>query len=136
LVYGIEVILPIECEIPSMELAIELLSNTSELEKRLIYLEQLDEMRRDAATSNDVHKQCIKSQYDKLVKPRIFSEGDLVLVYDEKNDTLGIGKFVSMWLGPYIVKRILGKGAYELVDYEGSMLKEPWNGLYLKSYYS
>lgn len=75
-------------------------------------------------------------QYDKIVKPRVFSEGDLVLVYDQKNYTLGEGKFVSMWLGPYIVKCVLGKGAYELVDYEGNMLKEPRNGLYLKRYYS
>lgn len=86
--------------------------------------------------SNDVHKRHIKSQYNKSIKPRIFSEGDLVLVYDKKNDTLGAGKFISMWLGPYIVKHVLGKGAYELVDYEGNALKEPRNGLYLKRYYA
>ena len=61
LVYGIEVILPIECKIPSMKLAIELRPNTSKLEKRLVYLEQLDETHRDAAMSNDVHKWCIKA---------------------------------------------------------------------------
>lgn len=42
LLYGIEAVLPIECEIPSVKLAIELLPNTLELEKRLIYLEKLD----------------------------------------------------------------------------------------------
>ena len=63
LVYGIEVVLPVECEIPSMKLAIELLPNTSELEKRLVYLEQLNETHRDATMSNDVHKRCIKAQY-------------------------------------------------------------------------
>ena len=41
-----------------------------------------------------------------------------------------------MWLGPYIVKHILGKGDYKLVDYEGNALKEPRNGLYLKRYYA
>jgi len=61
LVYGVEVMLPIECEIPSMKLAIELLLNTSELEKTLIYLEQLDKTCRDATTSKDVHKQRIKA---------------------------------------------------------------------------
>lgn len=39
LVYGIESILSIESEIPSMKLAIELLPNMYELGKRLIYLE-------------------------------------------------------------------------------------------------
>ena len=57
----------------------------------------------------------------------VFSEGDLVLVYDQKNDTLRVGKFVLMWLGPYIVKHVLGKGAYELIDYEENTLGEPKN---------
>jgi hypothetical protein len=38
LVYGLEAILPIECEIPSLKLAIKLLPNTSTEEERLLYL--------------------------------------------------------------------------------------------------
>ena len=41
-----------------------------------------------------------------------------------------------MWLGPYIVKKVLHKGAYELIDYEGNPLAQPHNGLYLKKYYA
>ena len=41
-----------------------------------------------------------------------------------------------MWRGPYVVKRVLEKGAYELVYYEGTALAEPRNGLYLKKYYA
>jgi hypothetical protein len=48
LVYGLEAILPIECERPSLNIAIELLLNTSAQEKRLLYLIQLDETRHDA----------------------------------------------------------------------------------------
>jgi len=61
-------------------------------------------------------------QYDKNVKPRIFSEGDLALPYDYKADKHGAGKFEPLWMGPYIVKRVLEKGAYELVDYDGIQL--------------
>eukprot|EP00253_Pinus_taeda_P016105 PITA_16105 len=43
LVYGLEAVLPIECEIPSLQIAIELLPATSEEEKHLLYLAQLDE---------------------------------------------------------------------------------------------
>ena len=50
--------------------------------------------------------------------------------------TLGTGKFNPMWRGPYVVKRVLEKGAYELVYYEGTALAEPRNGLYLKKYYA
>jgi hypothetical protein len=48
LVYGVESILPIECEIPSLKLAVELLPNTSAEEERLLYLMRLDETRCDA----------------------------------------------------------------------------------------
>jgi hypothetical protein len=43
LVYGLEVILPIECEIPSLKLVVELLPNTFTEEERLLYLSCLDE---------------------------------------------------------------------------------------------
>ena len=66
--------------------------------------------------------------------PRIFSEGDLVLVYDQDKDTLGECKFEPLWYGPYIVSKFLKKGAYELVNYEGNKLARPQNGLYLKQY--
>ena len=49
LVYGLEATLSIECEIPSLKLAVELLPNTSLEEERLLYLERLDETRRFAA---------------------------------------------------------------------------------------
>ena len=101
-----------------------------------MYLAQLDENRRNAAIANEAHVKRIKAQYDRNVTPRNFSEGDLVLLYDQANDKLGAGKFVPMWHGPYIVKRKLAKGAYELVDFDGVPLDKPRNGLYLKRYYA
>ena len=50
------------------------------------------------------------------------------------NEKLGVGKFESMWHGPYIVKNVLEEGAYELVDYDGVSLGKPRNGIYLKKY--
>eukprot|EP00253_Pinus_taeda_P011271 PITA_11271 len=55
LVYGLEAVLPIECEIPSLKMAIELLPATSEEEKCLLYLAKLDETRRDAALAIETH---------------------------------------------------------------------------------
>ena len=75
-------------------------------------------------------------QYDKSVQPRAFAEGDFVLVYDQAHDKLGTGKLEPMWHSPYIVKRVLHRGAYELVDHDGISLGEPRNGLYLKKYYA
>jgi hypothetical protein len=104
LVYGIEAILSIECEIPSLKLVVELLPNTTVKKKCLLYLMQLDETRRDVALVIETQKKHVKAQYDKHVKPHVFSKGDLVLLYDQDRDLLGAGKFEPMWCGPYIVK--------------------------------
>jgi len=71
-----------------------------------------------------------------MMLPRVFSEGDRVLVYDEDKDTLGIGKFKPMWYGSFIIKKVLKKWAYELVDFDRNVLSESRNGLYLKKYYA
>jgi hypothetical protein len=65
LVYGLEAVLPIECQIPSLKLAVQLLPDTSPLEERLLYLERLNEQRRDAALANEAHKHKVKCQYDR-----------------------------------------------------------------------
>ena len=83
-----------------------------------------------------MNKRRVKVEYDKFVRLRRFSEGDLVLLWDQAKEPLGARKFNPMWHGPYIVKRVLEKGAYELVDYEGTALVEPRNKLCLKKYYA
>ena len=136
LVYGLEAILPIQCEISSLKHAIYLLPETSEEEACILNLIHLDETCREAQLANKAQRRRIKAQYDKNVQPRIFSEDDLVLVYDQEADVIGIGKFEPLWHGPYIVKRFLSKCTYELVDYDGIPLAQPRNGLYLKCYYA
>jgi hypothetical protein len=84
----------------------------------------------------ETQKKRIKSQYDKHVKMCIFSKGDLVLLYEQDHDLIGTKKFEAMWHDPYIIKRVLEKGYYELVDYDGIPLSEPRNGIYLKKYYA
>jgi hypothetical protein len=41
-----------------------------------------------------------------------------------------------MWHGPYIIKHVLHRGSYTLVDYDGISLSEPKNGIYLNKYYA
>ena len=47
------------------------------------------------------------------------------MVYDQDHDKLGAGKLEPMLHGPYIVKKVLQKGSYELVYYDGNPLNEP-----------
>ena len=136
LVYGLEAILPIQCEISLLKLAIELLLDTSKKGACLLNLIRIYETCREAQLANKVHKRRIKAQYDKNVQPHIYLEGDLVLLYDQEADVIVTGKFELLWHGPYIFKRVLSKGAYELVDYDGIPLAQARNGLYLKRYYA
>ena len=132
LVYGLEVVLSIECEIPSLRLTVKLLPHTTDEEQCLLYVSHLDEIHRDAALANEMHQKHIKKRYDRAAQPRTFLEGELVLVYDQDKYALGAGKFEPLCYGPYIISKVLQKGAYELVDYEGNKLARPQNGLYLK----
>jgi hypothetical protein len=61
LVCGVEAILPIECEIPSLKLAVKLLPNTSAEEERLLYLMRLDKTQRDATLVIVAQKKRVKA---------------------------------------------------------------------------
>ena len=136
LIQGVEYVLPIECQIPYLRLAVELLLDTSPLEERLLQIEKTIEDHWTALQAVEAVKKWSKSYYDSHVHPRTFSEGDMVQVYDQSNDKLGKGKFESMWYGPYAIHHFLGKGAYILVDSDGQLLENPRNGLYLKIFYA
>ena len=79
LVYGLESILPIQCQIPSFQIAVELLPDTSAEKEIFLYFNNLDETWRDATLANEAHKKCVKAQYDKSIQPHVFNKGDLVL---------------------------------------------------------
>lgn len=69
------------------------------------------------------------------MNPHSYAEGDLVLAYNQVNEKLA-GKFEPMWHGPYIVKHVLAKEAYEVANYDGASLGKPRNCLHLKRYYA
>jgi hypothetical protein len=100
------------------------------MEQCLLTLDSLAEDHRYSLLSNEVAKKWSKSTFDYHVNLHSFSEGDLFLAYD----TLGHGKFKSLWHKPYIVQHCLTKGAYIMASPEGYPLKEPVNGLYLKKF--
>jgi hypothetical protein len=98
----------------------------------LLKLESLYEDLRSSLKNNEATKKWSKATFDHHINLRSFNDEDLVLAYDIAHDTLGHGKFESLWNGPYIFKHDLTKGAYILASLEGYPLKEPINGLYIK----
>jgi hypothetical protein len=103
LVHGVEATLPIECEIPTLCTAIELLPDTAPMDQCLLNLDSLDEDRRSSLQNNEAAKKWSKATFDLHVNLHSFNEGDLILAYDIAHNTLGHGKFESLWHGHYII---------------------------------
>ena len=102
-----EAITLVECNIPSFNIVVHVFPDTTDMEECLLHPENLDEHRRDALTANEAHKNCVKNQYDEVIKPRVFFEVELVLLWDQDKEPLGERKFKSMWLGLYVVSKVL-----------------------------
>lgn len=88
-------------------------------------LNLIEEGRTYALKRSERYKQQIRDAYNKKVQIHRFLEEDLVLkrAYVLKPT----GKLDLNWEGPYIVKEVLKREAYELKDMEGRVLPRPWN---------
>ncbi|XP_020253934.1 uncharacterized protein LOC109831000 [Asparagus officinalis] len=137
LVYGYEVVLPLEIQIPSLRVA---LANrmTDEEQHRLSLqeLEVLDDRRLQAQQQIELYQARISKAYNKKVKERIFKKDDLVLavrqpmVMTHKTK----GKFNPEQEGPFVIESVYSNGAYRLINQKGDRLMMPINGEFLKKY--
>ncbi|KAG5531746.1 hypothetical protein RHGRI_026388 [Rhododendron griersonianum] len=137
LVYGVEAILPLERQIPSLRDAIqEDLTHEDNARLRLEELEALDEKRLEAQQRLECYQARMSKSFNKKVRLRSFQKGDLVLTIRRPiNATHKIGgKFISKWDGPYVVQEVYSSGAYKLVAEDGLRVG-PINGKFLKRYY-
>ena len=70
--------------------------------KRLLDLNELEELKNDAYFNSKITKDKLKKWHDQLITRKNFSQGDQVLLYDSKLH-LFPGKLKSRWTGPFIV---------------------------------
>uniref|UniRef100_A0A2N9HI76 Uncharacterized protein n=1 Tax=Fagus sylvatica TaxID=28930 RepID=A0A2N9HI76_FAGSY len=109
LVYGMEAVLPVEVEIPSL---------------RILSQTQLEEAE---WASSPLYQRRIERAYNKKARPRTFQPGDLVL--KKRNMALSDprGKFAPSYEGPYVVKKAFSGGAIILADMDGEEFRSPIN---------
>ncbi|XP_026440506.1 uncharacterized protein LOC113339452 [Papaver somniferum] len=114
LTYGVEVVSPTEVIIPTTKK--EAWEKNLSADLILAKLDDLEEAREVALQHMENYQQRLDREYNKRVKIREFQPGELVLreipIYQRGGD----GKLEKKWDGPYIIKRIVGNGAYELMD--------------------
>lgn len=78
--YGIEAVLPIEFEIPSMRVLMEAkLYKVKWVQARFYELNLIKEKRLKALCHGQFYQRHLKKAFDKKFFPRMFQEGDLVL---------------------------------------------------------
>ncbi|XP_026458918.1 uncharacterized protein LOC113359515 [Papaver somniferum] len=137
LTYGVEAVLPTEVIIPTTKK--EAWEKNLSPNLILAKLDDLEEVREVALQHMENYQQRLAREYNKRVKIREFQPGELVLREIQIYQRGGDGKLEKKWDGPYIIKMIVGNGAYELMDPEGRdmgrRLDLPWNRQYLKKYY-
>ncbi|CAM8923641.1 unnamed protein product [Rhodiola kirilowii] len=134
LVYGKSCHLPVELEYKAMWAVKELNFDTKASgEKRLLQLNELDEIRLDSYESSRIYKERTRRWHDKLILKRQFSVGDKVLLFNSRYK-LFPGKFKSRWFGPYTIHRVFEDGHLELVGNEGNIFKA--NGQRVKIYHA
>ena len=102
LIYGVEDVLPLERQIPSLRIVIqEGLSNEDKVRLCLEELKALDEKRLEVQQHLECYQAQLTKAFNKKVKPRSFQVSDLVLAINMKNRM--DNKFLSKWDGPYAV---------------------------------
>ncbi|XP_027368223.1 uncharacterized protein LOC113874199 [Abrus precatorius] len=101
-------------------------------EKRLIQVNEHDEMRLNAYENARIYKERTKTYHDKNIVHRSFEPSQLVLLFNSKL-RLFPGKLKSRWSGPFMVKEVSLFGSIEVQEPElGRTFKV--NGQRLKLY--
>ncbi|XP_070010819.1 uncharacterized protein [Nicotiana sylvestris] len=136
LFYGTEAVIPTEVEIPSLRIIVEAEIEDSEWVKtRLEQLTLIDEKKMTVVCHGQLYQQRITRAYNKKVRPRNFEVGQHVLRRILPHHQEAKGKFAPNLKGPYIIKKILPRGALYLGDIEGIDPEAAVNADAVKRYY-
>ncbi|GMP66936.1 hypothetical protein CsSME_00027088 [Camellia sinensis var. sinensis] len=136
LVYGMEAVLPIELEVPSLRIMAECqITEADWQQNRFEELFLFDERRLKALYHIQGYQRRIARAFNKKVRSRNLREGDLVLKDNRAPIHDPRGKFRPNWTGPYIIKSIWSGRAVILMDLDGLEFSQPINMDKLKKYY-
>jgi hypothetical protein len=135
LVYGLEVVVPMEYLVPSLRIvAFTDMDDPGTIQERLARLVELEEDILIVGFHQPVQKEREKAYHDRHIKKKAFKQGDLVLVYNNKF-IKHPGKFRTHCLGPYEISHIIEGGVVQLKTLNGEWKEGLVNGSRLKLYY-
>lgn len=100
-------------------------------------LKDLEDIRLYACNLLITQKTIGERAYNKRVKQKTFGKGDLVwqIILPVTTNDPRYGKWLLNWEGPFIVYKVLDKGAYYLKDLKGQIHRSLSNSKFLNKYY-
>ncbi|CAL8169245.1 unnamed protein product [Prunus armeniaca] len=131
LTYGHDAIVPIELKVRSLRVTERPGQEEKDYAQAMAQeLEDLEQSRLDAYNLMQARKQIAARSCNRKVKQKTFIEGNLVWRAELPIGTKDpwFGKFSPNWEGPFIIERILGRGALQLRDRDGEWHNLPING--------
>ncbi|XP_050233426.1 uncharacterized protein LOC126681913 [Mercurialis annua] len=91
-------------------------------EKRMLQLNELDEIRFNAYENIKLYKEKTKRWHDAHISPKTFEVGAFVLLYNSRL-RLFPGKLKSRWSRPFKIRHVADHGALELENQKGETFK-------------
>ncbi|XP_055822025.1 uncharacterized protein LOC129890510 [Solanum dulcamara] len=129
-------VIPAEVEIPSLRIIQEVgLDDAEWIRSRIEQLMLIDEKRMDAVCHGQLYQNRMAKAFNKKVKPRQFTPGQLVMKKIFPHQGEAKGKFAPNWQGPYMVHRVLSGGAVILAEMDGTVSTKTINSDSIKKYY-
>ncbi|XP_070024991.1 uncharacterized protein [Nicotiana sylvestris] len=108
LVYSTEAVIPVEVEIPSLRIMQEVELDDAEWVKcRYEQLALIDGKRMNTVCHYQLYQNRMSRAFNKRVKPRQFTPGQLVLKKIFSHQDEAKGKFSPNWQGPYMVQQTM-----------------------------
>jgi len=138
LVYGHDAVLPWEIKTGSSQIFSQDQLNVDDYTTLMKdELEDLAEHQLKDLVKIEENKKRVARWYDKKVKAKEFTDGDLVwkLILPIGAKSLKFGKWSPNWEGPYRISRFAPGNAYILETPEGLEFPRALNGKYFKRYY-
>ena len=137
LVYGHDTVIPVEITVKSLRVASQnQLSHVDYESAMLVELDDIDEQQIAALNSIMIQKKKVAFAYNKRIKPRSFSMGDMVwkVILPPRTKDHFLGKWSLDWEVPYLVSEVFEGNAYRLMHVNSDEHIREINGKYLKLY--
>jgi hypothetical protein len=135
MVYGTDVVLPINLALPVMKLWQDANEEPNDVTRRINQIIEVQQNRAEVDDRLQKYQDNMKVVFDKKAKDKEFLPGDLVLKWDAKKEDAGKNdKFDHIWFGPFRIISTEGKNSFLLENLDGKNFHASINGRYLKQF--